>query len=103
MKLRKERQDLVLDWNSGEIRMWQRITQFFNPKQYNWLDFDFIKVMFEIDKMHGCFEIELALFGLYFRFMQSYPSKRAEANFKRYAKSLKTLNNGGIHTFEGEK
>jgi len=63
------------------IEQW---TQFFDPKMYNWLDFTFVNLYFEADRMHGMMEIETIVLGLGIRIYWTYDKKKQEESFEKY-------------------
>lgn len=59
-------------WNWQWINQWPAVLR---PRQYNWIDFDFISVCYEHEKMMGnAHEVRIVLLGLGFRW---------SANFRR--------------------
>ena len=61
-------------------------SQFFNVKGYNWIDFDFLKLYIEADRVHGCFEIEVGLLGLGVRLYWTYHEPALKKALKKYNK-----------------
>ena len=71
-----------------DIDLKEDYTQFFDPTRYNWIDFEFIKIHVEADRVHGMFEIQFALLGLGIRFYWTYNRKALKKAFDRYEEIL---------------
>ena len=56
----------------------------FNPKSYNWVSFNYLKIYSENDRTHGCKEIELYLLGFGVRFYWVSDKKRFNKKIKQY-------------------
>ena len=44
--------------------LFEQWTQFINPKSYNWIDFHFIKIYFDVSRHMGTWDVEFYLLGL---------------------------------------
>ena len=69
------------------ITFFNQWRQLFHLGSMNWLDFDFINISWEIDKMTEDFGIDVALFG--FGFHVHYVSRRMRRYFDSAMESCK--------------
>ena len=74
------------------IDIWERWTQFLKPKEYNWLDCDLFKISFEFDRMHGQFNFDFALFGLYLSISTIYNKEQNKKKADEYKKAIESVN-----------
>ena len=91
MQLKIEHEGIFISGKTWGIELRERWTQFFKPKQYNWLDFDFFHLGFEVDRMCGEFNFDLTLFGLCCHIGFVYNPKQNKVSFEKYDKEFKRL------------
>lgn len=91
MKLQKIDGGISIDGHTWGIDLTQQFSQFLKPKEYNWLEFDFLKFSFQIDKELGQTEIEASIFGLNFYFVFIHDRKQMKKKVKEFNKALKEL------------
>lgn len=89
VKLTREYGDITLDWDGGYLQLYEQLSQFFHPREFNWLDIDLIKFNIELDRTFGQLEIDLGVLGLGIYFVQVYDTKANEKKAEEYAKAMK--------------
>jgi hypothetical protein len=70
--------DLVCQW-----------IQFFDWKKWNWVEFDFVRLKFEVDRHMGDSEVELYVLGLGIRVYWVSNTERFKKQIKKYSKMIK--------------
>lgn len=63
------------------------------PHQYNWVNFDFIRLTVENDKKFGQGEIEFIILGLGLRFRWIYDREVNDEIISKYAKMIEDTDN----------
>lgn len=73
----------TLDNRWFSIDLEEQWSQFF-VGEYNWLNFDILRLAFEKENIHGMFEVELYILGLGIRLYWTYNEEMLEEKMKDY-------------------
>lgn len=92
LKKREEQGIFLAEWKSGYIQFWEDWSQYFRPKNYNWLNFRPIWFEIDYDKLAGeHFSIELGLLGLNLRFFQFIRDNERGKKLRKDVEDIKTI------------
>ena len=85
----KHNEFYIAEWKTGYIQVWEDWSQYFRPKNYNWLNFRPIWFEIDYDKLAGeNFSIEFGLLGFNLRFHQFIKDNEHGKKMKKQIKEI---------------
>ena len=87
---------VVYEGKRSMVQVGEDYSNLFSPTGFNWVEFTLINVRFEVNKMFGQLELDLALLGLHINFSYVYDVKVYKKEVKRLLKLADSPKEGWV-------